>query len=220
MGYPKKIIIVLGMHRSGTSTMAGLMDLLGFSVGKNLMPWNEFNAKGYFECTAIVAIHDELLDALGSCWHDIRFLPAGWLASASAQKAKAQLILLFKTEYADQVVGVLKDPRICHLLPLWLEIFGELNIKPVFIFSRRYPDEVIASLAKRDTIPENSSRLLYISHLLDAELYSRGFTRVVVDFSVLLTDWMTVMHTIDKHLTLNILPLPEHTAITRCSSFF
>jgi hypothetical protein len=54
----------------------------------------------------------------------------------------------------------------------------------------------------------------YISHLLDAELYSRGFTRVVVDFSVLLTVWMSVMHSIDKHLTLNILPLTEHTAIS------
>lgn len=201
------------MHRSGTSTITGLLDILGLSAGKNLMPCNEFNAKGYFEPTAIVAIHDELLEALGSCWHDVRFLPEGWLASAAAQKAKAQLILLFKTEYAGQGIGVLKDPRICHLLPLWLDIFGELNIKPVFIFSRRYPDEVIASLAKRDTISENSSRLLYIRHLLDAELYSRGFTRVVVDFSTLLTDWSAVLKKIDANLALNIFPLSEEIII-------
>ncbi len=209
----KKCIVILGMHRSGTSTITGVFDILGISAGTNLMWASKCNEKGHYECVPIYEAHEELLNELSSFWNDVRFLPDNWLSSDVVHKYKLKIISLFKSEYANNKICVLKDPRICHLLPLWLDIFNDLEIEPLFVFTRRYPDEVVASLAKRDGFSENSSRLLYINYLLDAEYYSRGYTRCVIDFSDLLTDWAAVLKKIDAQLALNIFPLSEETII-------
>src|SRR6266446_6985151 len=60
----RKAIVVLGMHRSGTSALCGALDVLGVNFGKHLMTANEANTKGYWEHPEIVALHDELLRSL------------------------------------------------------------------------------------------------------------------------------------------------------------
>ena len=61
-----RAILIVGMHRSGTSATAGMLHHLGVQLGSNLLPANEYNLTGYWEHVDIVAVHDELLQALGS----------------------------------------------------------------------------------------------------------------------------------------------------------
>src|SRR4051794_27736950 len=72
-------VLVLGMHRSGTSAMAGALALCGFATGSDLMPAAADNPKGFWEHAGVVAIHERLLRALDRPWHDPRPLPDDWL---------------------------------------------------------------------------------------------------------------------------------------------
>ena len=68
-----KCLIVTGMHRSGTSALAGALGVLGVDLGSNLMPANEDeNARGYFEDVELTAFNEALLDHLGYTWDDPR----------------------------------------------------------------------------------------------------------------------------------------------------
>ncbi|HJX24749.1 MAG TPA: hypothetical protein VJ252_01225, partial [Chthoniobacterales bacterium] len=66
----RKAVVILGMHRSGTSALCGALDLLGVDFGERLMPANHANEKGYWEHEEIVRFHDDLLSSLGSRWDD------------------------------------------------------------------------------------------------------------------------------------------------------
>ena len=72
-------VVVLGMHRSGTSALAGILGLLGVHLGSKLLnaPAEE-NAKGFCEHTGILDLQQTILLTLGSNWDDTRPLPAYW----------------------------------------------------------------------------------------------------------------------------------------------
>jgi len=74
----QKSIIVLGMHRSGTSAMARIMNLLGVALGEDIVPPQFDNPRGFLEHRKIYEIHDKLLSGLGSAYDDIRPLPQNW----------------------------------------------------------------------------------------------------------------------------------------------
>ncbi|HJP99138.1 MAG TPA: hypothetical protein VJ862_11295, partial [Rhodanobacteraceae bacterium] len=88
---PHKVILVLGMHRSGTSAVTRCLNLLGAEVGSKLLPPAEDNRSGFWEHAEVVAVHEELLGDLDRVWHDGRALPEGWLLSAAARKARGKL---------------------------------------------------------------------------------------------------------------------------------
>ncbi len=62
-------LLVLGMHRSGSSALAGALELLGVPLGGPLMPPARDNERGFFELAGMVALHDELLEAGGLYAH-------------------------------------------------------------------------------------------------------------------------------------------------------
>lgn len=181
------------MHRSGTSALTGLLHQFGLHAGNHLFPANEFNERGYFECADIVTAHDVLLGSLGRSWDDVRPLPEGWQNTSAGLVAKSTLLSIFRTEFGDAEICVLKDPRLCRLLPLWRQIFAELEVEPLFIIISRQPAEVAASLARRDGMTGNQAAMLYLAYLLDAELCTRSDKRLISEFSSLLNDWTSLL---------------------------
>jgi len=178
-----QVLVVLGMHRSGTSLLTGLLSIAGVSVGERLYaPQMGVNEKGFWEHEDIVDLHDELLLHLSSQWDDILPLPEFWWKYVNVAKFKSKLIGYVKRDFAASKVWVIKDPRMCRLLPLWLDIFSELNISPVFVCLNRNPSEVVASLKKRDHFSEDKALVLWLNHTLNAERFSRNLNRVFLDF--------------------------------------
>ena len=135
----RKAIVVLGMHRSGTSALCGALDLLGVNFGKHLMPANEANPKGYWEHPEIVALHDELLRSLGSRWDDDRPLPPDWVERDISLEIRSLLIRVLERDFAHASLLGLKDPRMCRLMPLWFPLFEKLGLKPYFVLVVRHP---------------------------------------------------------------------------------
>jgi hypothetical protein len=189
---PKACIIVSGMHRSGTSATARVVNLLGADIARELMPAIAGNNdRGFWESKAVHDIHESLLEALGSAWDDPFPLPDRWLEADASRKARHALAAAIATDFAGSRVFIVKDPRLARLLPLWLDLLDELGIEPLVVISVRNPLEVAASLQRRDRFPPAKSLLMYLRHALEIELASRGKRRVFVRYDNLLADWRT-----------------------------
>src|SRR6185295_14229625 len=80
LGMTSTAVCVTGMHRSGTSVVAGALALLGASLGEpsRLLKAGADNPKGYFEIRAVVELDDELLAHLGGAWDQPPVLDPGW----------------------------------------------------------------------------------------------------------------------------------------------
>ena len=200
-------LLVLGMHRSGTSAVTGALRLFGAELGTDLMAPGADNPKGFWEHAGVVAIHDRLLAALDRAWNDPRALPAGWQRADAAVAAAAELEDLLRAEFHAAPLWAVKDPRLCRLLPLWRPVLESMQVRPAAVFVMRQPREVAASLAKRNDWPMGLSRLLWIQHLLDAEEATRGIARNVLPYSRLLEDAEGALTAMFDHLGVPVSPL-------------
>jgi hypothetical protein len=185
----KICVIVCGMHRTGTSAMTRVVNLLGADIAKQLVEPKPDNIRGYWEASAIVGIHNDLLQGLGTSSADPLPLQEGWLQSVSAQEARCKLASMIKSEFADSDLFVVKDPRLSRLLPLWLDLLDELGIEAVVVVPFRNPLEVAASLKARDRMSLATSLILYAYSYLDTERASRGRRRCFVGYNRFLEDW-------------------------------
>ncbi len=175
------------MHRSGTSALAAALREAGVDFGARLMlPQAGVNDRGFWEHIDIVEIHGALLGALGRDWDDVRPLPDDWLATEAAARARRDLVGVLRRDFAASEIWGVKDPRLCRLVPLWLEVLAELRAEPAFFLILRHPAEVAASLRKRDGFSEEKSHVLHLHHLLCAERDTRGRKRAFLGYERLI----------------------------------
>ncbi len=185
----KTALIVLGMHRSGTSSVAGALVLAGGAPPKHLMPAAADNPKGFWESSAIADFNDRLLGLESSNWHD-------WRSIGGAEiKDKPHLLHegvdLLGQEFGDAATIVLKDPRICRLFPFWRGLLEQAGYAIVIVSPVRPPWEVAASLASRNEMNHLHAFRLWMRHVLDAERASRGLQRSFILWPAFLENWRT-----------------------------
>ncbi len=182
----KKCLIVLGMHRSGTSALAGVLQLLNVNLGKDLIASEVTNPKGFFENTNIYNANERLLKSLRSSWEAPLLLPENWWLQENLSIHKNSIIELLQTEFKDSKLFGIKDPRMCLLLPFWQQIFRELRITPYYLIILRNPLEVATSLVRREHFSYEKSLTLWMNSMLYAERYSRNHPRIFIAFEKLL----------------------------------
>ena len=187
----KKIgVLVVGMHRSGTSVTAKLLNFLGATLPGNLMPpHSEINPKGFWESYDIASLNDVLLSNHQSRWDDVLSIPLDDKDQPSSQSFENKAIDLINSDFSDTGLFVIKDPRIGRLLPYWLRVFDRMSIEPRIIIPVRHPMEVAASLKRRDKFHVDKSVYLWLRHLVDVEIASRNVRRSFVLYDDLLNDW-------------------------------
>ncbi len=210
----KKAIVVLGMHRSGTSSIAGTLAALGVTAPKTLMPQHpRDNPKGYWESLTLVRLNDRLLEAAGSSWKDWRAFPKSWLNSPAGKDKITELAEAIEAEFEGAPLIVLKDPRICRIFPVWKRALNLAGYKPLVIIPVRHPVEVAASLSKRERFAQSEGLLLWLRHVLDAEKETRKDERVFVLWEDFIQDWKSVIGDISRRFELDLLPAsPERLA--------
>lgn len=196
-------LIVLGMHRSGTSALAGALSLLGASTPRSLMVPTRDNPKGYWESTALMTLHDKILRAAGSSWHDWGKFNPGWVDSPVAAQFADELEAVIASEYGDTPLFLVKDPRMCRLMPLWQQVMARLEIRPKVVLQLRKPLEVSRSLHMRDGFGPMQSQALWLRHVLEAEAATRGMVRSFSSYDELLADWRGLAARLEKELALN-----------------
>jgi len=196
-------ILVLGMHRSGTSAIARLLNLRGANLGRDLLPAKADNERGFWENRAVLEVHEAFLAQQGLQWHDLIALPSDWQRSTPARRFVADLPGILDQQFAGEKLSLVKDPRLSLLVPLWIEVLRARNVRPVFVMTIRHPEEVAASLARRDGLPIAQTRLLWLQHLIDAERATRGYARVFVHYGHLLDDWQRELERIGAQLAID-----------------
>lgn len=187
----KDAILVLGMHRSGTSMLAGILDCLGCKGPKTRPEANDRNPKGYFESIPIFQLNDEILATAGTRWNDWQPLRKDWLSSPRFSEFRSRAAELILQEYGSASMIYLKDPRMCRLLPLWQDVFDEMGYRVSCIHTHRHPLEVATSMKARKNIEVEPSlgTLSWLRYTLEAEVASRGLPRIFTNYSNLIHDW-------------------------------
>lgn len=211
-------IIVLGMHRSGTSSVAGTLALLGASAPMTLMPANDGNPKGYWESLPIQALNDRLFEAMKSNWHSWSNLDHDIKYFIEKNIYIDEISDLTKSEYGLSRFFLIKDPRLCRLMPLWSEAFIRLNIDSKFLIPYRDPLEVSYSMRDYHEFSIKKCLLLWLDNVLSSEIHSRGRVRYIFSWSEFLADWRLFIEKVDRGLDLG-LPKPSITTQAQIDEF-
>ena len=199
----QQAILILGMHRSGTSVLSRLCNISGAYLGESVIEPAADNPKGFWENKDIVLLHDELLEQLNRQWDTTMPLPDRWWDSPKIAATKQKLIDFLRDEFGDKPLWLVKDPRVCLLIPIWLDVLEELNVAPHFLIVNRSPEEIVESLQKRNDMHRDACHLLYLHHYLSAEYWSREFPRSVVNYHDILKDWQRVLIDASKAATID-----------------
>ena len=206
------------MHRSGTSAVSGVLHILGVDLGPKLMQAAPDNPKGFWEHDEIVAVHERLLGALNLSWNDLDPFPHNWWKNKAVRPFRDELQAIIQRDFAESMLWGLKDPRMCRLMPLWLEIFKEVNWDPYFVHVVRNPIEVAESLRKRDGFSRRKSILLWMLHELEAEQWTRDYPRVFISFKQLLSNWPGTLEKISEGLGIKF-PVKISDVVDKVSDF-
>ena len=184
----KRCVIVLGMHRSGTSALTGVLKALGVDIGLNLAVPGPTNPKGYFEVIDIARLNDDILNHLHSSWDSLFALPDNWWKGEDLDGYKEKIAQIVKTSFENTDIIGIKDPRLCRLLPLWVETLKGLGMETRYVIPLRNPLEIAYSLKARDRFSLGKSLLLWMIYMLEAEFYTRECHRIFITFDDLLED--------------------------------
>ena len=213
-----KAILILGMHRSGTSALAGTLQRLGVRLSAKLLPSDMHNVTGYGESQEINLLMEKLLNAAGSRWHD-------WLPFSPAAAPPQQMLeitgalratVLLEGGEAD-LFGI-KDPRICRMVPLWIDLLRDIGREPLAVLVFRHPLAVARSLTIRDGMPFDKALLLWLRHVIDAERGTRSIPRVFVTYQGLLRDWRETARKVGSALQITW-PIPPDAAAAEMEQF-
>jgi hypothetical protein len=193
------------MHRSGTSLVANFVHAIGVDLGQDLNPANEWNEAGYWESRQILETHDIILKELNCVWSNPPLsFPANLWRKPEIQELKSRLLGFVRSECkrTEKIWGF-KDPRTAILLPMWQEIFDELQLEPFYILAVRHPGSVAASLNRRYHLSFSHSQVFWLKTNLNALSYARSNLRAVVDYDRWFDSGLQQARTLIKSLNLS-----------------
>lgn len=210
----KLALVVIGMHRSGTSATTGALQCLGVQLGKKLyIGHRNINAKGYFEHSDIADTNEEALLALGSSWDDILIKQDKWWTNPVLALYATKIRGYIHKDFAKSRLWAIKDPRVCRLMPWWLDILKSEHVHPHFLFVVRSPQAVFRSLERRDGFSKEKAFLLWTLHYLEAEQWSRGHPRTFIDFDGFLEAPLETFKGVERSLGLRFPMSPDQAHI-------
>ena len=186
-------IIVLGMHRSGTSLVAELIHEWGAHTGdkEQMLPADEWNERGYWEYMPLLIFNDDLLASVDSTWlapppiEDERLLEA---RASEPELRDSALRLMREMENSSESsthCWFWKDPRLGITLPFWKQLWGN----PIYLVLVRNPLDLALSLQRRFHFPLSASLLLWQRYVLTILKHAGNSERVLfIQYEQLLRD--------------------------------
>jgi hypothetical protein len=192
--------MIVGMHRSGTSCMAGILHHSGLYFGDKLLPPSAKNPKGYFENEDLWKLHHSILRAVGHPWDDTRPMPAGWEKKWIVRYKKFILKTLITKHFLKREVFGIKDPTINLLLPIYLDVFKTMSIEPCFIVMKRDEAAVARSLSKAEGLGERQTLSLRNMYYESLNGSISGHKRVDMQYETLIEQPAPCIDRINREL--------------------
>lgn len=205
------VVVVLGMHRSGTSVVARGLQVMGVDLGDRLMPPNpEVNAKGFWEDIDLNALNIEMLHAIGSDWNHLEPIDAIDVEALHKGGYFHRAVELIQRKVEHRPVFGFKDPRVAKLLIFWKEVFSFCKLQVRYVLAVRHPLSVVRSLEKRDGFDALKCYMLWLEHVIVSLSGTNGCRRVLVDYDRLMRSAEHELSRISEQLDLSVDPVELH----------
>lgn len=179
----RRIYLILGMHRSGTSALTSVLSACGLHLGKHLLEPSFDNPKGFFENRKVIHFNAKLLSILEMNWDSPLVLPENWEAYLDMVTLRLELEEIIQTEFSGEGEILIKDPRLCLILPIWHALLSDYAFEHIII--TRPPVDISKSLLARNKIGQDKSNIIWLNHYLQVERFTRAKERIFVDFNKL-----------------------------------
>lgn len=183
----QKLVIVLGMHRSGTSAITRGLKVIGVELGDRLEPPAAgINDKGYWEDMDLVALNVEMLDVCGRSWHSLDPIQEADVEVLLDRGYILRAIELLRSKILENRSFGFKDPRTAKMLPFWAHVFEAGSFDVRYVLAVRNPLSVAKSLGKRDGFDQSKSYLLWAEHILTSLSNVGNWPVLVMDYDELM----------------------------------
>jgi hypothetical protein len=197
----KTAIVVLGMHRSGTSALSRLLNLCGAFLPAKIKPAKlGVNSKGFWEPEEVLEFNGRVLRQLGGEWNRVDFaLPE---AGEFVQEFEADARVLLASEYGDERTILIKDPRMAVLAPLWHRALEAAGYRAVYVVPVRHPLEVARSLHARGDMSVDDGLALWRVYMERIAAFADAHPDAVVhvEYPEVLEDWRRVVERIARRI--------------------
>lgn len=182
-------VLVIGMHRSGTSATATSLAALGLAApaSSDRMVESRWNERGNLESKALREVNDRLLYSLGGTWSGPPELTPGWEDAPALDDRRIRAGRTLAKCYPSRPM-VWKDPRNCITLPFWRTVI-EPPLAAVFVY--RDPLEVARSLQARDGVTLTYGLALWDRYVRSACTNLVGLPTLVADYAHILEQPVT-----------------------------
>jgi len=185
----RPIVLVLGMHRSGTSLCSHILSALGVDMadripGPGATSPHPSNPRGHWERWEIVEFHDRILGLFNRDYlerfHDFA-LPVAWWADPRVVQIRHEIVAFLQQRMGETYFGF-KDPRTVRLMPVWHQIFNELKLAPRVVLCLRNPAQVARSLYAREGLDPEIGEYRWLVHMIDFFRYTSQYELCMVEY--------------------------------------
>ncbi|MFZ4547054.1 MAG: glycosyltransferase [Bacteroidales bacterium] len=211
----KRVIVILGMHRCGTSVAARAIETLGASLGENLMDADEFNPRGYFEDKNIFRLNEEIMTSFGIEWDSLRLPDRKSIIELCSTPFFEKGVEIFREKVKDTNPTGIKDPRFSILLPFWEKVFEKSEVTPTYVIVVRNPLSVANSLFNRNQTPAIKSYWLWVIHFVHCLVNTSEANRMVTDFDELMENPDIQFERLAAELKLQVNPERKREFLTQ-----
>lgn len=214
----RRCILVLGMHRSGTSAFARLVSLAGAALPASVVGAHAGNETGHWEPRAVQLLNDRTLAKLDRSWCDWRRFDWAKAGDMAACNYEFEFTEIVASQYGNENLFVLKEPRLCRFADRAVHALGKGGIDVRIVITVRNPLEVCGSLSKRNALPWVDAALLWLRYTLEAERATRSVARSIVFYDRLLEDWRGEFARLSRQLDV-IWPRPSVAFASEVNGF-
>lgn len=196
------LVVILGMHRSGTSLTTRALQVLGIELGDSFHSPNRHNELGYWEDVDIQALNIEMLSALHLDWHSLAPISPDHVIRLREMGFQDQAKALLQGKLAEKAAFGVKDPRVTQLLPFWNEVFETCGRSTRYVQVIRNPLNVVRSIARRDSLAPVHAYYLWINHVFSGLFVKDEAPPFLVDYDRLLASPKKEIERLARHLDL------------------
>jgi hypothetical protein len=183
-----RAVLVIGMHRSGTSAVARGLQALSVYLGNDFLDAQPENPTGYWEDKGVVTINERALKQLGLAWDDVTPVAPTAFRRFRMRLLQNHAVRYVRRTFASQPRWGFKDPRTIRLLPFWRGVLRKCHADDAYVVVVRNPLSVAASLFRRQAMDVVTSHRLWLVHMIPFLRELRDRPTVVVDYDLLMAD--------------------------------
>jgi hypothetical protein len=201
---PSRAVLVLGMHRSGTSAITRGVQALGVYLGDQFLSAQPDNPTGYWEDRNIYEINERLLSVFGLKWENVALIDDDQWQEPTVEALRDEAIEYLRSKFLGHPLWGFKDPRTIRLLPFWQPILQSLGVDESYLLVIRNPRSVADSLMQRQGIDARTAHLLWLIYLVPNLPNIGNRPLIVADYDLVMADPRAQLERIANRLNISL----------------